>query len=230
LDIAIAARVRGVTADQLEPGISLHCAFHRTVDADGCTSSLWTTIKTLTAVTAGYCVGKLPALLAILSTVAQSQRSGELKYDSPIDTPILYTESDFLYSDRHMWTYTQVVRLFSRRCVSCFCSLELSSGGAAEAIPPRSIAFRFRPAGSHHLRDFGIGDTRPVRNLLIPAFQWLGRSAWYAPSLHPARYLTRWLWLTVSPSSNSPSGEGPLRWTWREWPLRCVFAGRSDIR
>jgi hypothetical protein len=51
-----------------------------------------------------------------------------------IDTPIAYTESDFLYSDRHMWTYTQVVPAFFAAACIVFLSIGLTNGGGAGAM------------------------------------------------------------------------------------------------
>jgi hypothetical protein len=138
--------------------------------------SLTGTLKTLLALTFGYCVGKLPTLMAILNSVTQSQRSGELRYDSLIDTPILYTESDFLYSDRHMWTYTQVVpAFFAFVCIQFLAlafiqsrrrNLEVSKTDRAlfAAVLRLGIVYIILASGL----------LVPLRTLFLPAFPWLG--------------------------------------------------------
>ena len=141
-------------------------------------ASIWATVKTLSAIAIGYCVGKLPALMAILSSVAHSQRSGELRYDSLIDTPILYTESDFLYSDRHMWTYTQVVPAFFAALCIVFLIAGLSQRWRRDVVTAETD--RMAALFDAVLR-VGIvyvilasGILVPIRNLLIAAFPWLG--------------------------------------------------------
>jgi hypothetical protein len=141
-------------------------------------ASLWATVKTLSAIAIGYCVGKLPALWAILNSVAQSQRSGEVRYDSLIDTLVLYTESDFLYSDRHMWTYTQAVPAFFAALCIVFFTVALIQRWRPELHAPETD--RIAPLFEAVLR-LGIvyvvlasGILVPIRNLLIAALPWLG--------------------------------------------------------
>jgi hypothetical protein len=141
-------------------------------------ASMWATVKTLSAIAIGYCVGKLPAFWAILNSVAQSQRSGELRYDSLIDTPILYTESDFLYSDRHMWTYTQMVPAFFAALCIVFLTVGLIQRWRRGLHTPETD--RMAPLFDAVLR-VGIvyvilasGILLPIRNLLIAALPWLG--------------------------------------------------------
>jgi hypothetical protein len=141
-------------------------------------ASIWATLQALSVIAIGYCAGKLPALLAILNSVAQSQRSGELRYDSLIDTPILYTESDFLYSDRHMWTYTQVVPAFFAGLCIVFLTVGLIQRWRRRLHAPESD--RMAPLFDAVLR-VGIiyvilasGILVPIRNLLIAALPWLG--------------------------------------------------------
>ena len=141
-------------------------------------ASISATAKTLAAITVGYCLGKLPALLAILNAVAGSQRSGEIRYDSLIDTPILYTESDFLYSDRHMWTYTQVVPAFFAALSLVYLMAGLVGqwrrrGNPAATVgtdPPVGVVLRL--AVVYAILASGV--LVPIRNLLIPVIPWLG--------------------------------------------------------
>jgi hypothetical protein len=141
-------------------------------------ASILATVRTLAAMTAGYCVGKVPTLLAILNSVPRSQRSGELRYDSLVDTPILYTESDFLFSDRHMWTYTQAVPTF----FAALCVVFLVVGfverrrGRLDAgeVDRTDALFKsiLRVAVVYVI--LASGALVPVRNLLAPAVPWLG--------------------------------------------------------
>jgi hypothetical protein len=141
-------------------------------------ASMWATVKTLSAIAVGYCVGKLPTLLAILNSVAQSQRSGELRYDSLISTPILYTESDFLYSDRHMWTYTQVVPAFFAALCIVFLIIAIVTRWRRGFHTPetdRMVALFdavLRVGIVYVILASGI--LVPIRNLLIAALPWLG--------------------------------------------------------
>jgi hypothetical protein len=141
-------------------------------------ASIWATAKTLSAIAIGYCVGKLPAVLAILNSVAQSQRSGELRYDSLIDTPILYTESDFLYSDRHMWTYTQAVPAFFAALCIVFFTVALihrwrRALNATETDRMASLFDAILRIGILYVI-LASGILVPIRNLLIAALPWLG--------------------------------------------------------
>ena len=141
-------------------------------------ASVRSTARTLLGITIGYCAGKLPTLLAILNSVGQSQRSGELKYDSLIDTPILYTESDFLYNERHMWTYTQMVPAFFAAICAVFLAFTLvqrwrraSDVNEADRTAPFFAAV-LRLGIIYVILASGI--LLAIRTLLIPAFPWLG--------------------------------------------------------
>ena len=136
------------------------------------------TAKTLLGITIGYCAGKLPTLLAILNSVALSQRSGELRYDSLIDTPILYTESDFLYNERHMWTYTQAVPAFFAALCAAFFAFALvqrwrHDSYVDEADPTAPLFVAILRLGIIYVI-LASGILLAIRTLLIPAFPWLG--------------------------------------------------------
>lgn len=141
-------------------------------------ASIRTTAQTLAAITIGYLFGKLPTLFAILGSVNLSQRSGELRYDSLIDTPILYTESDFLFSNHHMWTYTQVVPAF----FAALCVIFLA-GSLLQRLRKLPTSAKERDGEYRYIviLKLGIiyailasGILMPVRTFLIPTLPWLG--------------------------------------------------------
>jgi hypothetical protein len=134
--------------------------------------SIRTAVVTLVSFSVGYLLLKLPTLLAILASASSSQRSGEFRYDSLIDTSVLYTESDFLYSDVHMWTYAQITSGFFLAIVAALLLMHF----IRRAHPSEHNAYPVA-AVAGMLVVYVIlasGIAVPVRDALTPVLPWLG--------------------------------------------------------
>jgi hypothetical protein len=122
---------------------------------------------------AGYLVLKLPTLLAILANAPASQRSGEFRYDSLIDTSVLYTESDFLYSDVHMWTFTQITSGFFLALGGALLVMGLVDRSGRQDDGSRTLAGSLVGMLIVYIL-LASGIALPIRNVLAPVLPWLG--------------------------------------------------------
>jgi hypothetical protein len=127
----------------------------------------------LLAFSGGYLVLKLPTLLAILANAPTSQRSGEFRYDSLIDTSVLYTESDFLYSDIHMWTFTQITSGFFLALGGGLLVLGLVDRSGRQDDGSRTLAGSVVGMFIVYML-LASGIAVPIRNVLAPVLPWLG--------------------------------------------------------